>query len=157
MLFNSILLSLLDSVEFSLIGMLIVAAHVRAVEQNGARFFRMVTGLHRLANSDIKIALSYAVRLTLQVGASARLLHNFLLCKALRGRLVQTEVAQLDRGQDRYEERECAINDETNDGDGHHERLLVEKVRQEQILIQPHVRNKPWQDKVVIAGEVNDD
>lgn len=80
--------------------MLIVAAHVRAVEQNGARFFRMVTGLHRLANSYIKIALSYAVRLTLQVGASARLLHNFLLCKALRGRLVQTEVAQLDRGQD---------------------------------------------------------
>ena len=56
----------------------------------------------------------------------------------------------------RYKERECAINDETEDGDGHHERLLVEKVRQEQILVQPHVRNEPWQEEVVIAGEVND-
>ena len=100
MLFNSILLSLLDPEELSLIGMLIVAAHVHAVEQNGARFLRMVSGLHRLANSDIEIALSHTVRLALQVGAGARLLHNFLLCKALRGRLVQTEIAQLDRGQD---------------------------------------------------------
>ena len=100
MLFNSILLSLLDPEELCLIGMLIVAAHVHAVEQNGARFLRMVSGLHRLANSDIKIALCHTVRLALQVSASARLLHNFLLCKALRGRLVQTEVAQLDGGQD---------------------------------------------------------